>query len=293
MSSRSSRPVERAPVVVFDAGHSVLRGFAPRAPLSQAVELIWTTSGTDYGRVERVLPNGVMELIFNLGGPQRVVHGAGRYTRYRELWVAGIQRAPLDIASEQDSQLVGIRFRPGGAAPLLGLPAHAITDAVVELSGAGLGWARGLRQRLLDASSCAERAAIAEQELTARLLSGRAVDPRIALSLRAMARLPAGLRLSSLAAELGVSHKHLIALFKREVGVPPKTLQRVLRFQAALQAISTSPAPSWTHVAHACGYADQSHLNHDFRALAGIAPSAYLAQRLVDPNHLGLGEPAR
>lgn len=123
---------EREPDVVFDSGLSVFRGYRPRAPLCRAVELLWTTTGQDESAIERVLPNGVVELILNLGAPQRVVHSAERFTRYRAAWVAGIQTRPLDIASEVDSQLVGIRFRPGGAAPLLGLPADAIVGSVVE-----------------------------------------------------------------------------------------------------------------------------------------------------------------
>jgi AraC-like DNA-binding protein len=278
----------RKPDVVFDTGTSIFRGFVPRAPLRDAVELVWTTSGPAQPGVERVLPNGVVELIFNLGAPQRVVHSAGRFTRYRAAWVAGIQSRPLDIESELDSELVGVRFRPGGAAPLLGLPAHAIAGSVVELAELHIDWAEELRDRLLEARDATDRALVAERALTRQLLRGQALDPRVAAALEAMRRLPAGLSLAALAGQLGVSHKHLIALFKREVGVSPKMLQRVLRFQGALQALQASPAPHVTQVAHDCGYADQAHLNHDFRALAGVTPRAYLQRRLVDPNHVGV-----
>ena len=278
----------RQPDVTFDNGQAVFRGYVPAPPLSRAVELIWTTSGRSDGAIERVLPNGVVELIFNLGEPQRVVHSGDRFTRYRAAWVAGIQSGPLDIASESDTQLVGVRFRPGGAAPLLGVPAHALTCAVIELGDLRIPWAEDLRQRLLAAPTVAARAAVAEAALTRELLGGRAIDLRVATALSTMQRLPAGLSLRSLTAELGVSHKHLIALFKREVGVSPKTLQRVLRFQSALNALQSSPRPRLTDIAYGCGYADQAHLNHDFRALAGVTPSLYLQQRTVDPNHVGI-----
>jgi len=279
---------EREPEVVFDNGSSTFRGYRPRAPLCRAVELIWTTAGNVGTAVERVLPNGVVELIFNLGAPQRVVHAANRFTRYRAAWVAGIQSQPLDIASEFDSQLVGVRFRPGGASPLLGLPAASLAGSVVELADLSIPWAEELRERLLSTRTAAERADLTEGTLTRRLLGSRPLESRVTTALRTMERLPAGLSVAALAAELGVSHKHLIALFKREVGVAPKTLQRVLRFQRVLLALRASASPRFTEIAHACGYADQAHLNHDFRQLAGVTPSDYLQQRLVDPNHLNV-----
>lgn len=258
------------------------------------MELIWTTAGNDGSAIERVLPNGVVELIVNLGAPQRVVHSTERFTRYRAAWVAGLQMRPLDIASELDSHLVGIRFGPGGASTMLGLPADALAGSVVEITDLCLPWVSELRERLLSAQSAAERANVTELVLARQLLSSRPLDARVLTALAAMRRLPAGLSVAALAAELGVSHKHLIALFKREVGVAPKTLQRVLRFQRALQALQASASPHFADVAYACGYSDQAHLNHDFRELAGVTPGAYLQQRLVDPNHLSIAsDPGR
>jgi AraC-like DNA-binding protein len=46
-----------------------------------------------------------------------------------------------------------------------------------------------------------------------------------------------------------------------------------VRFHRAIRLIAQPDPPRWTDVAAACGYADQAHLNLDFRALAGCSPT--------------------
>ncbi len=281
---------DRRPAVEYVEG-AVFRGYRPVAALGESVELIWTVAGLPAVPADRVLPNGVVEIIFNLGEPQRVIHGPGRYTRFRGAFVAGLQRGPLDIATEHGSYLVGIRFRPGGAAAVLGLPLSELTDQVVELSGGLAPGLSELREQLGLAGGDGERVALVEAALAARLARGpgglgraAAVNRWVA---RATRRLAGGaLSVRELAADLGVSHKHLIDLFQREVGVGPKMLGRIFRLQRVLAALERGRGDRLTDLAYRCGYADQAHLSSEFRALTGIAPSAYGRARTVDPNHL-------
>jgi AraC-like DNA-binding protein len=81
---------------------------------------------------------------------------------------------------------------------------------------------------------------------------------------------------------VGWSRRHLAARFRDQVGLPPKVVARVLRFQCALRLMGTDGGPAWSDVALACGYYDQAHLNREFRSLAGCAPTRYFAARLPD-----------
>ena len=58
-----------------------------------------------------------------------------------------------------------------------------------------------------------------------------------------------------------------------------------LAVRAQYTAAKAGIGVRWADIAHECGYADQSHLNRDFRELAGTTPTAYVAARLPD----GLG----
>jgi transcriptional regulator GlxA family with amidase domain len=77
-----------------------------------------------------------------------------------------------------------------------------------------------------------------------------------------------GQRIDRIAKDLGL-HMRLERMFAREVGLPPKTFARIVRFQGVLRG-----AGDRTAIALACGYYDQAHLIRDFKEFAGEAPFA-------------------
>ena len=81
------------------------------------------------------------------------------------------------------------------------------------------------------------------------------------------------MRIADITATLGWSRKRLVAGFREQVGVPPKTLGRVLRFHHALELLSGTGGPA-AEIAAACGYADQAHMIREFRAVSGLTPGA-------------------
>jgi methylphosphotriester-DNA--protein-cysteine methyltransferase len=52
-----------------------------------------------------------------------------------------------------------------------------------------------------------------------------------------------------IAGEVGWSHKHLIARFKRQVGLPPKTAARLVRFERAQRRFDRRGQTSWADIA--------------------------------------------
>lgn len=70
--------------------------------------------------------------------------------------------------------------------------------------------------------------------------------------------------------------------FRDQVGVPPKTLARIFRFERACARIRRAGNEGWGEIALACGYYDQAHFNRDFREFAATTPTEYMAARLPD-----------
>jgi len=82
-----------------------------------------------------ILPDGAMELIINLGDPQKLCarDNPAKHTIFRHSWISGERTAPIVIDEIGYVHLVGVRLRAGGAWPFLGIPLHEFTDQVVEL----------------------------------------------------------------------------------------------------------------------------------------------------------------
>jgi methylphosphotriester-DNA--protein-cysteine methyltransferase len=99
-------------------------------------------------------------------------------------------------------------------------------------------------------------------------------------------RRPERVRVGDLVRSTGWSHRHLAARFRDEIGIGPKAFARIARFQAAFGRLDRLRVVRWPEFALDAGYADQAHLIHDFRALAGATPVE--VRRLQSPDGLGL-----
>jgi len=79
--------------------------------------------------------------------------------------------------------------------------------------------------------------------------------------------------IAELADMMGLAESHLIRAFHREFGLPPHAYQMRLRLAAACELLSRGLSVST--VAFECGFADQSHLSRNFKAVYGLTPAAW------------------
>lgn len=84
--------------------------------------------------------------------------------------------------------------------------------------------------------------------------------------------------LGQLAREVETSQSSLRRHFVTQIGLPPKRLLQILRFQTAATLKELHPHLSWTRVGLEAGYYDQSHFITEFRAMSGAAPSSFMGQ---------------
>jgi AraC-like DNA-binding protein len=251
--------------------------FPPRAELAPFVETIWGVRGMGTDPVEAVVPNGAIELMVNFGPTQEVV-GRGDHTvleRYRYAWLAGIQDRRLVHCSRLGADHISVRFCPGGAHAFFELPMDTLANQVIELDLLVGSEARSLRDRLGVLSSDRSRSGLFQDWLLGR----RRVHSAFELVRRALDildRCDARAPIAAVCDDLGISNKHLVSQFRRLVGLPPKVVGRIQRFQRVIQACGSREEVDWLDLVDSCGYADQSHLIREFRGFAGLTPSEFL-----------------
>lgn len=259
--------------------------------LARCVEHLWVARGRLPSLWRNmILPDGAVELIINLGDPQKLCHPDDylRSTSFRHSWISGERTAPIVIDEAGDVHLIGVRLRAGGAWPFLGLPLSEFTGRVVELDAVLGREIDRLRDELGEALDDEARFNLVEAWLLRRMRT-RAQPPRaVSYALEIIRRGGDAVRIGHIADEVGLSHKHLLREFDRCVGLRPKTFARVCSFQRAIDWIGHKPSVDWADAAVACGYYDQAHFIHEFRAFSGLTPASYLAKRGPFLNYLAL-----
>ncbi len=268
---------------------------APAPDLAQLVDYYWYFHGLDAGHSrEHVIPDGTVELIIDLRDEPRRLYdreARARHRTFRASWVSGPQSGHIVIDVRAGASMIGAHFRPGGAGPILGLPAEAITDNVVELADlwSGGSASQELRERLLGARGPAAKFKILEEFLRRRLgraLAARWNPHRVAAAVHRLASARGAGSISGLAGTLGISHKHFIDEFRRAVGLTPKRFAQICRFHGVLTTIRARRAIEWADVAVQCGYYDQAHFIRDFHTYAGLNPTEFLARTVDDPKFI-------
>ena len=268
----------------------IFRMRVPRAPLSFFVENLWFYQDlqVNYSK-EKLVPDAAMELIIDLSdGPKKLYdrRNVACYTSYNHSWISGMHRQHIIIGTERGSSMMGAHFHTGGAAPFFGFPLSELSDEVVELD---LIWKReilSLRDQLLEAQSIDTKFDLLESYLILKARDRLEPDKTLSAALSTLRSWPM-LRLRDLAPRLGLSHKQMLARFDHRVGLSPKFVSRVFRFQRALTMTCKAPAlPDWADLALSCGYYDQAHMIHEFQQLAGMTPAEYRENRTEYPNYV-------
>jgi AraC-like DNA-binding protein len=236
----------------------------------------------------REVASAAVPLIFNLGPPYRLIAGGDPtgVGEARGSFVAGLYDSYVIVESARLSCGLQVNFTPLGAHLLLGLPMDALANRAVEVEDILGAAGREIVERLHEAPSWGERFDLVDAFLLSRLAKAPTPSPPIAWAWRALEESGGLISIGALATEIGWSHKHLIQRFREQVGLPPKTVARILRFERVVQRLRHTEAARWTDIALACGYYDQAHLIRDFTEFAGSTPAEFLG--LVLPNNGGI-----
>jgi AraC-like DNA-binding protein len=225
---------------------------------------------------QRNIPSGAVELVCCVGAVPRVV---GPLTEaFVEVMAPG-------------TTVVGLRFHPGAAPAVLALPASELVDLAVEVNELWGSPAVALGEVVDAAGSPEEALAGLQRHVAARLSATAGPDPLISEAVRRLRWMTDDV--GSLTSALHISERQLRRRFQAAVGLAPKPLHRMLRFQRfvslAQHAIAHGEAPTSDGLARRAaeaGYADQPHLNRECLRLTGASPGAYLGEA---EDHCGCG----
>ena len=255
------------------------RELAPVPELAGVVDCLWTLE-TDRGEhvPEPVLPDGRPELILHLAAPFERLEPDGRFERQPTLLYAGQLTDQLLLRPSGKSAVLGVRFHPHGAAGIVDVPQYELAGRPMGLDAISAPLARTFAMVQERARDPLEASVLVQRALVQYVDRAR-LDPRIGFAVAAIGRTNGLVSIDRLAEAAEMTRRHLERRFLAAVGVPPKRLARIARFQHALRLLGADTRRPGTDTAAACGYADQAHFVRDFRRLAGCSPGEHLLRQ--------------
>lgn len=266
------------------------RLFRPRPALTDHIDYFgyWEREAGPSHK-SRALPRGAATVVIALSPrPYADFYAADGETNLRvpAAFVVGPGSASYVTSIDAGQAAMTIHFLPGGLRPFAGLPLGPLEDFCIGLAEI---WGRDgnrLHDRLIETPSAAARIALVEEFLLARMDTAAYRRPDVAAAMAAIETDPS-IRISDVRVLAGLSTKRLVARFRDEVGLSPKTYARVRRFQASLRRLDAGVGQG-AEIAHELGYFDQAHFVREFRSFTTATPTEYLQRRSWLPSHLGL-----
>ncbi|HEY1206373.1 MAG: helix-turn-helix transcriptional regulator [Bryobacteraceae bacterium] len=227
--------------------------------LEPFAECFWRGDTAAGVPADPIPPDGCMDIVFWPEGGLRVV---------------GAMTVTQTAALPPQTQLVGIRFRPGMAGFFLGGVAPELVDRWTPLEDLWGARGRRLHQELGDSASAAARFLSLSRALP---LPERGLDC-VHRAISAIVTAGGAVDLDWVASQARLSPRQFRRRCADETGLSPKLLARVVRFR---RAAALAKRLGWAAVAAECGYSDQPHLIRDFREFTGSAPGGFARDRFV------------
>ncbi|MFI9405240.1 helix-turn-helix domain-containing protein [Nocardia sp. NPDC052316] len=219
----------------------------------------------------RKIPGGTVKIVFALEGTFE-----GRDLDPTAL-VIGLHDRAGTAGHAGRMRSVQVQLDPLTAHRLLGVPMDELRNGAVELAELQGRSVRHLAERLAETAAWPDRFALVADYFRAR---SREADDRadraVTHAVRQLRSSAGRLPVADLVTESGWSARHFRRRFAEQVGLPPKDYGSLLRFSAALTALTNEPARDMSVLASDFGYYDQSHLIRDFQRFAGAPPGRLL-----------------
>ncbi len=238
---------------------------APAAPLAERV--------TSYYGFELETPEPVRQregpgadVVVILTFEEHWLIDGDRHTSF----VGGLHERQVTTEHPGRSLGMQVNLDPLAARALVGTPLHELANRTVPLEE--ILDAPFLVERLAAAPDWDSRFSLLDETLGPRLDDARC-SREVGWAWRQLRATHGRVAIGTLAAELGWSRKRIVARFRDEVGLPPKSVARLLRFERARELAGTMP---WGELAYECGFSDQSHLIAEFRRITGRTPETFL-----------------
>ena len=246
--------------------------YNPHPQLSTWVRGYWSATDFSTGKVTpQIFPgDSDIDLIFVIDKTKGIA--------YNNLF--GISTKTIDVRhSSSEMIMFGIYFKPVAITAFTRIPVSEFTDREIELSLLETLFDRSYYNEIPQLPTIDEMIAHTNRYLLKLIPHLRTPDPRMIRAVDLIGLAKGNLDITELASTICLSQRQLERSFKTNIGVSPKTLARMFRFNHAQKHLIANPRKSLVEIAEACGYYDHTHFINEFKTLTGDTPALFLKEK--------------
>jgi AraC-like DNA-binding protein len=243
--------------------------FKPSKNIEHIVDSYWFFSSSEPVKSEIILPDGCMDIIFNFGALTNSISKDA-------VGVSGMMTTFSDKTFDKNTDLFGIRFKPGMFSKLTAFPLFEIKNKITEASIVLPKLNLETVVQLKELNQIGKKIELVEHEIINILYTKAPPNDALVLSvIETLHSAPIPVSIENIAKNHCISLRQLERKFKHQVGVTAKEYDRIVRFTKTKNNIKSQKNKSLLSIALQNGYFDHSHLTNEFKRFSGQTPSEF------------------
>ena len=271
----------------------------PAAGVPGAVSVVGYRGPAQPGGVHRGMPSAHLTFVVSLDEGVRAAATESGLTAARPAAVilSGLHTSASAVDQGRAQAGVQLAIHPLAARELFGVPAAELSTSNFDADPVLGAWGRRLHEQLAESGDWPTAFARLAVRMRRRVDPHVRVRPELVQAWTELERTGGRARIQDVADRVALTPRHLGTLFRREVGLAPKTVAGLIRFSRATTVMAAQVhhhgRVDLARVAVLTGFADQSHLTREFSRHGGISPVGWLAEefRIIQDGGHGAAGP--
>jgi AraC-like DNA-binding protein len=261
----------------------------PRAELQPYIESFWifeSAIGMPAADRSMAAPNGCAKLIIPYENSlTSIADGRVQVSREQGLYFVGNRdTSTLIHSSARRTGFIVIEFKPFGAYPIFGIPMHETTNRLLDSEELFSRWGREVREALRNRDAVARKVGFIQEQLVKLLRKNNRQNSLVKFCVQTLKDSFGQIPIGELERKTGYTRRYLDLLFREHVGLSPKVLAGIFRFQKFYVKWAKGDSFDLLKEDLHENYFDQAHFTKEFRKMTGYAPRRFT---LEVPNEFG------
>lgn len=252
--------------------------FRPHPDLESLIKFYWTLEVPfdPKNKKQKIVPDGCVEMTFNLGDKIKRYISEEDYIYNPNAVVMGQRTKSYYILPSGNVDTIAICFYPHGFANFVNCSLENLVDKETPISELfGESDANDLEQNIIHSTETEKRIEIIENFLFKKLQEEKTILNIVESTVDILISTNGSTSIKSILKNDISKRRQLERHFKRQIGISPKQLGKVIRLHAALQMFLTKQSETFSEIAYETEYFDQNHFIKDFKEFFGITPKEF------------------